>query len=90
LKKKKKNRELQRHKPSSSAAINQLKQTDKESSVEAKEEITATVYTTVDGEVEEDKKPAAEVAQLGRRERFSSSGGDSACTRRDKWSTSNK
>ena len=41
--KKKKNRELQRHKPSSSAAVNQLKQADKESSVEAKEDKTATV-----------------------------------------------
>ena len=70
--KKKKNRKLQRHKPSSSAAVNQLKQANKESSVEAKEEKTATVDTTEDGEVEEDKKPAAvqrveqnEVAQLG-------------------------
>ena len=52
---KKKNRKLQRHKPSSSAAVDQLKQTNKESSVEAKEEITATVDTTEDGEVEEDK-----------------------------------
>ena len=76
--KKKKNRELQRHKPSRvacSAAVNQLKQANKESSVEAKEEITATVDTTEDGEVEEDKKPAAvqrvepnEVAQLGQEE----------------------
>ena len=73
--KKKKNRELQRHKPSRvacSTAVNQLKQADKESSVEAKEEKTATVDTTEDGELEEDKKPAAvqcvepnEVAQLG-------------------------
>ena len=55
-----------------SAAVNQLKQANKESSVEAKEEKTATVDTTEDGEEEEDKKPAAvqrvepnEVAQLG-------------------------
>ena len=50
--KKKKNRELQHHKPSRvacSAADNQLKQANKESSVEAKEEKTATVYTTEDG-----------------------------------------
>ena len=76
--KKKKNRKLQRHKPSSSAADNQLKQANKESSVEAKEEKTATVDTTEDGEVEEDKKPAAvqsvepnELAQLGTEERDS-------------------
>ena len=42
--KKKKNRKLQRHKPSSSAAVNQLKQANKESSVEAKEEKAATRY----------------------------------------------
>ena len=69
--KKKKKRKLQRHKPSSSAAVYQLKQANKESSVEAKEEITAIVCTTEDGEVEEDKKPAAEVAQLGTEERDS-------------------
>ena len=56
--KKKKKRELQRHKPSwvpCSAAVNQLKQANKESSVEAKEEKTASVDTTEDGEVGEDK-----------------------------------
>ena len=37
-------------------AVNQLKQANKESSVEAQEEKTATVDTTEDGEVEEDKK----------------------------------
>ena len=47
-----------------SAAVNKLKQANKKSSVKAKEEITTTVYTTEDGKVEEDKKPAAEVAQL--------------------------
>ena len=73
--KKKKNRELQPHKPSSSAAVHQLKQADKESSVEAEEEKTATVDTTEGVEEEEDKKPAAvqriepnEVAQLGQEE----------------------
>ena len=53
--KKKKNRELQHHKPSSSAAVNQLKQADKESSVEAKEEKTALVDTTEHAEEAEDK-----------------------------------
>ena len=76
LKKKKKKRKLQLHKPSSSSAVNQLKQAYKESSVEAKAEKTATVDTTEDGEEGEDKKPAAvqrlepnEVAQLGPEER---------------------
>ena len=74
--KKKKKRKLQLHKPSSSSAVNQLKQAYKESSVEAKEEKTATVDTTEDGEEEEDIKPAAvqrlepnEVAQRGPEER---------------------
>ena len=76
--KKKKTRELQRHKPSSSAAVNQLKQANKESSVEAKEEKTATVDTTEGMEEGEDKKPAAvqrveptEISQLGQEERDS-------------------
>ena len=61
-----------------SAAVNQLKQANKESSNEAKEEKTATVDFTEDGEVEEDRKPAAvqsvepnEVAQLGQEEKDS-------------------
>ena len=75
---KKEKRELQRHKPprvACSAAVNKLKQADKESSAEAKEEKTATVDTTEGVEEVEDKKPAAvqrvqpyEVAQLGQEE----------------------
>ena len=61
-----------------SAAGNKLKQANKESPVEAKEEKTAPVDTTEDVEEEEDKKPAAvqrvepnEVAQLCQEERDS-------------------
>ena len=60
--KKKKKRELQLHetaKVAGSSAIIQLKQANKEASVEAKKEKTAPVDTTVDVEEAEDKKPAA-------------------------------
>ena len=49
----------QQSKVACSAAVSQLKQANKELSNEAKEEKTATVDFTEDGEVEEDRKPAA-------------------------------
>ena len=56
--KQKKKRVLQRHKPlrvACSAAVNQLKQANKKSSVKAKEEQHATVDTKEDGEEEDTK-----------------------------------
>ena len=56
---KKKTRELQHHKPprvACSAAVNKLKQANKESSVEVKEEKTATVDTAEGVEEEEEQQ----------------------------------
>ena len=62
-KKKKKKRELQRHETAGvagSSAVNQLKQGNKEASIQAIEEKTAPVDTTEDvEEAPEDKKPSA-------------------------------
>ena len=90
---KKKKRELKHHKTTrvaGSSAVIQLKQANKESSVEAKDEKTAPVDTEENMEEAEDKKSAAvqwvelnEVVQLGQEERFSSSRGHSACKRRE-------
>ena len=94
---KKKTRELQHYKPpivACSAAVNKLKQANKESSVEAKEEKTATVDTTGGVEEEENKKPAAvqrvepnEVAQLGQEEGDSLLLEDILLAQEEKWST---
>ena len=76
---KKKKRVLECHETArvaGSSAVNQLKQANKEASVEAKEEKTAPVDTSEHVEEAEDKKPAEaqrvepnEVAQLGQEER---------------------